>query len=151
MFLGFSAKSSWRSLHKTLNLAVWALSLNFLHVFTLFVINIHQNRLISPLLTTRDHFHFCQIWDCFDTISLQFQVLVKKTNDWSGKIVHFFMVRQNGLHIFSPTFLAEQETFYYSTLYLLLFADKLTFVKNKFTHRPPRKYFFWIWDPTKDM
>ena len=54
------------------------------------------------------------------------------------------MIRQNGLHIFSPTFLAEQETFYYSTLYLLLFADKLTFVKKKFTHRPPRKYFFFL-------
>ena len=53
------------------------------------MINIHQNRLISPISTTRDHFHFRQIWDCFDTISLQFQVLVKKTNDWSGKIAHF--------------------------------------------------------------
>ena len=52
------------------------------------------------------------------------------------------MIRQNGLPIFSPTCLAEQDTFYYSTLYLLLFADKLTFVKKKFTHRPPGKYFF---------
>ena len=55
---------------KTLKLAVWALSSNFVHDFTLFVIKIHQNRFISPLLTTGDHFHFRQIWDCFDTITV---------------------------------------------------------------------------------
>ena len=52
------------------------------------------------------------------------------------------MIRQNGLHIFSPTFLAEQETFYYFTLYLLLFADKLTFVKKN-SHTGPRESTFF--------
>ena len=51
MFWGFSAQSSWRSLLKTLKLAVWALSLNFLHDFTLLVIDIHQNKFISLFLT----------------------------------------------------------------------------------------------------
>ena len=59
-----------KCLLKTLKLAVWALSSNFVHDFTLFVIKIHQNRFISPLLTTGDHFHFRQIWDCFDTITV---------------------------------------------------------------------------------
>ena len=43
-----------------------------------------------------------------------------------------------------PTFShqkAEQETFYYPTLYFLSFADKLTFVEKNFTHWPPGKYF----------
>ena len=39
---------------KTLKLTVWAFSLNFLHDFTLFVIDIHQNMPIT--LTPFDHF-----------------------------------------------------------------------------------------------
>ena len=47
----FLSQSSWGSLLKTLKLAVWALSLSCLHVFTLLVIDIHQNRFISLFLT----------------------------------------------------------------------------------------------------
>ena len=41
VFLAFSAQSSWRCLVKSLKLAVWAFSLNFLYDSTLFVIDIH--------------------------------------------------------------------------------------------------------------
>ena len=50
----FLAKSSLRGRHpdaKTLKLAVWAFSLNFLHDSTLFVIDIHQNMPISLIST----------------------------------------------------------------------------------------------------
>ena len=40
------------------NLAVWALSLNFLHVLTSFVIDIHQIMLISLFPTPFGHFQF---------------------------------------------------------------------------------------------
>ena len=43
---------------KTVKLAVWTDSLNFLHDFTLFVADIHQIMLISLFLTPFDHFHF---------------------------------------------------------------------------------------------
>ena len=46
------------SLAKTVNLAVWAFSLIFLHYFTLFGIDMHQNRSISLFSTPFDHFHF---------------------------------------------------------------------------------------------
>jgi len=52
----FLARSSWRPIVKTLNLNVWALPLIFLHEYTLFVIDMHQNRSISTLLTPFDHF-----------------------------------------------------------------------------------------------
>ena len=54
----FSAQSSWRPIVKTLNLKVWTLPLIFLHDFTLFVIDMHQNRYISLFSTPFDHFHF---------------------------------------------------------------------------------------------
>ena len=41
-----------------MKLVVWVLSLNFLHVFTLFVIDIHKNMLISLFPTPFDHFQF---------------------------------------------------------------------------------------------
>ena len=41
---------------KTLKLAVWAFSLNLLPDSTLFVIDIHQNMTISPILTPFDQF-----------------------------------------------------------------------------------------------
>ena len=41
-----------------LNLKVWTLPLIFLHDFTLFVIDMHQNRYISLFSTPFDHFHF---------------------------------------------------------------------------------------------
>ena len=150
MFFGFSAQSSWRSLLKTLKFAVWALSLNFVHDFTLFVINIHQNRLISPISTTRDHFHFRQIWDCFDTISLQFQVLVKKTNDWSGKIAHFLWYVKMDSPSFHQLFEPNKKRFI-ALPFICCRLPTNWHLSKKFTHRPPRKYFFWIWDPTKDM
>ena len=43
---------------KSVKLAVWAVSLNFLHDFTLFVVDIHQIRLISLFRHFSDHFHF---------------------------------------------------------------------------------------------
>ena len=43
---------------KSVKLAVWAVSLNFLFDFTLFVIDIHQIMLISLFPTPFDHFHF---------------------------------------------------------------------------------------------
>ena len=43
---------------KSVNLAVWAVPLNFLHDFTLFVVDIHQIRLISLFRHFPDHFHF---------------------------------------------------------------------------------------------
>ena len=43
---------------KSVNLAVWAVPLNFLHDFTLFVVDIHQIRLISFFRHFSDHFHF---------------------------------------------------------------------------------------------
>ena len=43
---------------KTVNLAVWAISFNFLYDFTLFVIDMHQIMLISLFSTSFDHFHF---------------------------------------------------------------------------------------------
>ena len=43
---------------KSVKLAVWAVSLNFLHDFTLFVVDIHQIRLISLFRHLSDHFHF---------------------------------------------------------------------------------------------
>jgi len=43
---------------KSVKLAVWAVSLNFLHDFTLFVVDIHQIRLISLFRHISDHFHF---------------------------------------------------------------------------------------------
>ena len=43
---------------KTVKLAIWAVSLNFLFDFTLFVIDIHQIMLISLFPTPFDHFHF---------------------------------------------------------------------------------------------
>ena len=46
------------SLAKTVNLAVWAFSSNFLYDFTLFVIDMHQNMPISLFKTLFDHFHF---------------------------------------------------------------------------------------------
>ena len=55
----FLAKSSWhgrRPFAKTPKLVIWAFSLNFLHEFTLFVIDIHQNMPISLILTPFDHF-----------------------------------------------------------------------------------------------
>ena len=52
----------WRFQHspivKTLNLNVWTLPLIFLHDFTLFVIDMHQNRSLSLFSTPFDHFHF---------------------------------------------------------------------------------------------
>ena len=54
--LAFLAQSSCRPLVKTLNLEVWALPLIFLHDSTLFVIDMHQNRSLSTLLTPFDHF-----------------------------------------------------------------------------------------------
>ena len=41
-----------------MKLVVWALSLNFLHVFTLFVIDIHKIMLISLFPTPFGHFQF---------------------------------------------------------------------------------------------
>ena len=41
-----------------MKLVVWVLSLNFLHVFTLFVIDIHKNMLISLFPTPFGHFQF---------------------------------------------------------------------------------------------
>ena len=58
MFLAKSSLRSWLPLAKTLKLAVWAFSLNFLYDFTLFGIDIHQNMLISLILTSFDHFQF---------------------------------------------------------------------------------------------
>ena len=46
------------SLAKTVKLAVWAFSSNFLYDFTLFVIDMHQNMPISLFKTLFDHFHF---------------------------------------------------------------------------------------------
>ena len=43
---------------KSVKLAVWAVSSNFLHDFTLFVVDIHQIRLISLFWHFPDHFHF---------------------------------------------------------------------------------------------
>ena len=43
---------------KSVKLAVWAVSLNFLHDFTLFVVDIHQIRLISLFRHFPNHFHF---------------------------------------------------------------------------------------------
>ena len=43
---------------KTVKLAIWAVSLNFLFDFTLFVIDIQQIMLISLFPTPFDHFHF---------------------------------------------------------------------------------------------
>ena len=43
---------------KSVKLAVWAVSLNFLHDFTLFVVDKHHIRHISPFPTSYDHFHF---------------------------------------------------------------------------------------------
>ena len=43
---------------KSVKLAVWAASLNFLHDITLFVVDIHQIRLISLFRHISDHFHF---------------------------------------------------------------------------------------------
>ena len=52
----------WRFQHspivKTLNLNVWTLPLIFLRNFTLFVIDMHQNRPVSLFSTPFDHFHF---------------------------------------------------------------------------------------------
>ena len=59
MFLAKSTLRGRRPLAKTLKLAVWAFSLNFLHVSTLFVIDIHQNMPISLILTPFDHFQIC--------------------------------------------------------------------------------------------
>ena len=42
----------------SVKLAVWAVSLNFLHDFTLFVVDIYQIRLISLFRHLPDHFHF---------------------------------------------------------------------------------------------
>ena len=43
---------------KSVKLAVWAVSLNFLHDFTLFVVDIHQIRQNSLFRHFPDHFHF---------------------------------------------------------------------------------------------
>ena len=43
---------------KTVKLAIWAVSLNFLFDFTLFVIDIHHIMLISLFPAPFDHFHF---------------------------------------------------------------------------------------------
>ena len=57
MFLAKSSFNTWpTSLCWTLKLVVWALSLNFVHDSTLFVIYIHQNMPISLILTPFDHF-----------------------------------------------------------------------------------------------
>ena len=52
-------------------MAVWALSLNFLYDFTSSVIDIHQNRSISPFLTPFNHYHLGQHWDWLDYTSSQ--------------------------------------------------------------------------------
>ena len=57
----FLARSSWRPIVKTLNLNVWALPLIFLHEYTLFVIDMHQNRSISLFSTPSDHFQKCVV------------------------------------------------------------------------------------------
>ena len=57
----FLARSSWRPIVKTLNLNVWALPLIFLHEYTLFVIDMHQNRSILLFSTPSDHFQKCVV------------------------------------------------------------------------------------------
>ena len=54
LLLYSSAICQWEKM----KLAVWAVSVNFLHDFTLFVIDTHQIMLISLFPTPFDHFHF---------------------------------------------------------------------------------------------
>ena len=73
----FLAKISWLPIVKTLNLIVWTLPLIFLHDFTLFVIDMHQNRPISLVLTPFDHFHFHAL------AALIWWVLLRSCHIWS--------------------------------------------------------------------
>ena len=53
-----AAQSQLKINEKSVKLAVWAVSLNFLHDFTLLVVDIHQIRLISLFRHFSNHFHF---------------------------------------------------------------------------------------------
>ena len=56
---------------KSVKLAVWAVSLNFLHDFTLFVVDIHQIKLISLFRHFSNHFHFHPTYGWFEKLSWQ--------------------------------------------------------------------------------
>ena len=68
---------------KSVKLAVWAVSLNFLHDFTLFVVDIHQIRLISLFRHFPDHFHFHPILEQKCVIDLiPCHIFLKINPDW---------------------------------------------------------------------
>ena len=69
---------------KSVKLAVWAVSSNFLHDFTLFVVDIHQIRLISLSRHFSDHFHFHPILEQKRVIDL----IPCHIHDLSSKIVY---------------------------------------------------------------
>ena len=80
-----------------------AVSLNFLHDFTLFVVDIHQIRLISLFPTPFDHFHFHGsaglvpkfiLTPCHTYIQYYIIYII---NEVSGAHIHF----ENVLHCFN--------------------------------------------------
>ena len=58
----FSAPQCWFTIVKTVILPVWAFSLNFLHDFTLFVIDIHQNMSLQSFGTTFEALSKLTFW-----------------------------------------------------------------------------------------
>ena len=61
-FSMFSAPQCWFTIVKTVILPVWAFSLNFLHDFTLFVIDIHQNMSLQSFGTTFEALSKLTFW-----------------------------------------------------------------------------------------
>ena len=59
--LAKSSRTSLTSHCNNTNVGCLSPFIDFLHDFILFVIDIHQNRSISPFLTPFDHFHRCQL------------------------------------------------------------------------------------------
>ena len=67
---------------KSVKLAVWAVSLNFLHDFTLFVVDIHQIRLISLFRHFPDHFHFHGSAGLIPKVNLSLRRMVSVVLPW---------------------------------------------------------------------
>ena len=65
---------------KSVKLAVWAVSLNFLHDFTLFVVDIHQIRLISLFRHFPDHFHFHGSAGLIPKVNLSLRLIIYNIN-----------------------------------------------------------------------
>ena len=71
-------------------LAVWAVSLNFLHDFTLFVVDIHQIRLILLFRHFPDHFHFHGSAGLIPKVNLSLRHIISSSSTYLQLILKNF-------------------------------------------------------------